>query len=446
MSDNTFYDKKVGSNLYASLNDEGTLFLFGKGVFYKRLNKQNIFTAWDGYRDNIKKVVVKTGVEEIPNDAFDSCRNLESVILADTVINIGSYAFARCENLKNIIIKEGLETIGEYAFHSCSKLEGLHVPKSIKSIHAHAFDKCSELQKIYLPASLTLLGHSVFAHCSSLKEVFIPGSLAQIDHHTFYGCSNLKKVTVSKGVYNIESQAFGSCEKLSVVLFQDTQYLRVAFDAFDGCMNLTAEALKGIAPKNGLEFCLFSNLQMGNDVYAKLTTSGTLYILGCGELFAAGSQNAQAAKEFLDKYQSCIKKVAVQETVQLERQAITNLFKNELGESFRRIASVTTKKVAAEVSLTVKVKAYGEGASLDEKEIREYVEQDLAKAGYDCCVRVNNDDAGDEVVKDKSDESDVNATLKEKFIAMLFYDEKPVVTEEELQIILDFAKKIKEHK
>jgi hypothetical protein len=63
--------------------------------------------------DKIKKIVIKSGVTSIPEQAFASFSSLENVVIENGLESIGEKAFWKCENLKTVTIPDSVTTIGK---------------------------------------------------------------------------------------------------------------------------------------------------------------------------------------------------------------------------------------------------------------------------------------------------------------------------------------------
>lgn len=50
------------------------------------------------------EVIIPEGVKHIADEAFRSCRKLESIIIPYGVKSIGRWTFANCRHLKNVIL------------------------------------------------------------------------------------------------------------------------------------------------------------------------------------------------------------------------------------------------------------------------------------------------------------------------------------------------------
>ena len=70
-------------------------------------------TSWKAIKNQVKKVVIKSGITSISDKAFISLPNLEEVEIEKGVQKIGKEAFAYCRNLNKVIIPSSVNSIGE---------------------------------------------------------------------------------------------------------------------------------------------------------------------------------------------------------------------------------------------------------------------------------------------------------------------------------------------
>lgn len=75
---------------------KGTLTIKGKGSMPSKMTFKN--------NKKIKKIVIKSGVTSIPQDAFYGCKNLTSATVAKSVTSIGQEAFGQCNHLKTLTL------------------------------------------------------------------------------------------------------------------------------------------------------------------------------------------------------------------------------------------------------------------------------------------------------------------------------------------------------
>ena len=91
-------------------------------------------------------------------------------------------------NIKTVVIESGVTSIGSYAFSGCSGLTSVTIPNSVTSIGEGAFEECSGLTSVIIPNSVTSIGAGAFFNCSGLTSVTIPNSVTSIESSAFGGC------------------------------------------------------------------------------------------------------------------------------------------------------------------------------------------------------------------------------------------------------------------
>lgn len=86
--------------------------------------------------------IIHEGVTEIPEKAFEKCKELTFVHIPEGVKVIGQYAFSQCENLREVVLPSTLEVIKNGAFWFGNKIERFEIPESVKDIE-HAALPCN---------------------------------------------------------------------------------------------------------------------------------------------------------------------------------------------------------------------------------------------------------------------------------------------------------------
>ena len=76
---------------------------------------------WGEYADQITKVVINEGINDIGQMAFYGLENLTTVVLPESLTEIRQYAFKNCTALTEINL-ENVEIFLEGAFYGCSSL------------------------------------------------------------------------------------------------------------------------------------------------------------------------------------------------------------------------------------------------------------------------------------------------------------------------------------
>lgn len=124
--------------------------------------------------------------------------------------NLGYYT-----DITKIVIKSGVTSIGDEAFYCLQEVKSVSIPGSVKSIGRWAFCACSSLTSVTIPNGVTSIGTEAFAGAEEalgemqLKSVTIPQSVTKIGKDAFYECSNLKKVTVLSKKVSLSKTGIG---------------------------------------------------------------------------------------------------------------------------------------------------------------------------------------------------------------------------------------------
>lgn len=103
------------------LDNSGTLTVSGFGDMNSWTSSDLV--PWNNYKDNIKAVVISSGVTSIGERAFEGCKNLETVNISQTVTKLGDFAFADCTSLKRAVLDENLYNSSNGIFDSSSCVE-----------------------------------------------------------------------------------------------------------------------------------------------------------------------------------------------------------------------------------------------------------------------------------------------------------------------------------
>lgn len=235
-----------GSNITWSLDSDGTLTISGTGKMEDANNYANL--PWNDCRDDIKAVVVSSGVTHIGNRAFTKCTNLTSVILPDGVKSMGEFAFSGCTSLTGISIPYGVTSLPYGLFMDCTGLESVDIPNSVEDMGQCTFQRCSSLKSVKIPDWVKKIESSLFEDCTSLTDVAAPFNVETIGFNAFSGCSSLKTAPIGAGVKEIESNAFKGCTSLTTLKLPDSME-QIWSDAFEGCTGL-----KSVNLPSGLEW------------------------------------------------------------------------------------------------------------------------------------------------------------------------------------------------
>lgn len=97
----------------------------------------------DGRSYRVERVLLSTGKK---------CHGAKKYILPSTIKQI---CFAGYTHLAEVILNEGIEEISNDAFFKCFDLEKIIIPSTMKKIGAIAFYGCVKLKELYIPSSVT---------------------------------------------------------------------------------------------------------------------------------------------------------------------------------------------------------------------------------------------------------------------------------------------------
>lgn len=217
--------KKVGARAFMQTSLESIT--IGSDIEYEEY-------AFDGCK-NVKELIIKEGVTEIPDALFYGFENCTTVKLPSTLKKIGYRAFDRL-GATEIELPEGLEEIGEEAFEN-SEIKELKIPASVTKIGDRAFYSMDKLTKIEFAkgAKIERVGAYAFNHCTALEKVVLPDSVKILENGVFSYCYQLSDVTLSKNLKELGDGVFSgsgigsielpdSIEKMGSCVFRDCYF------------------------------------------------------------------------------------------------------------------------------------------------------------------------------------------------------------------------------
>ena len=245
---------------YSFDSETGTLTISGTGAMDDYGSGSSISTGdipWYSCRDEIKSIVIESGVTYIGFGAFYGC-DAETVAMADTVTSMGYGAFDQCNALVSVRLSENLTEIPDYCFYNDYSLTSVTIPASVTKIGSSAFYFCEQLTRVTIPASVTEIGTYAFRYANALASVTIPSTVTVIGSDAFTGTAWLENtegqviagdgyllayngtetaVTVSDGVKYISDSAFSGNESLTSVVLP-ASVVSIGAEAFYGLEQL----------------------------------------------------------------------------------------------------------------------------------------------------------------------------------------------------------------
>ena len=174
------------------------LTVYGAGAM-PNYNNTASDTPWYSTLGTVQKVIIKSGITKISNNAFKGFKTITSVDLPDSITSIGTAAFQNCTALKNITLPEGLTSLGTYSFYATA------------------------IESITVPEAITVIGHSTFRNCSVLSEVEFKGNVTELGQNSFYNTKALKKLEIPGTLTTVVQSAFNGAGLKEIVFFGTTE-------------------------------------------------------------------------------------------------------------------------------------------------------------------------------------------------------------------------------
>ena len=216
---------------------------------------------------------------------------IQQVVLPEGVQQIEEEAFESCQALRRISLPEGLKQIGADAFRCCINLEGMELPASLETLGEHALTdtygwspSMNGIQYITVQPENPYFYNDAYAfyrrgeHGDTLIKYFgknetwkIPEEVTEVGPMALRR-ANLREVTIPETVKKIPKDAFQECNRLE-------------------CMEIEADQVKLYVPENpvyrkveisGL-FCLDSdgNLKYDYAAYDALLQEWSQILIRC---------------------------------------------------------------------------------------------------------------------------------------------------------------------
>ena len=215
---------KENGSITWELDDNGLLVISGSGIMCDK-------TEWDNKKSKIKKIIIKNGVTNIGDYAFDDCYNVVDVTIPDSVTLIGTCAFADCESLKEMTIPDSVTLVKEDTFCECTSLSKVKLSDNLEGIQSYLFYKCTNLEELKLPDSCTYIGMNAFSGCTNLKSINIPDSMNFIGEEAFSDCTSISYISLPGSIEKIGSSVFSGWTSSQTIKFNDIYRPSINWDS-----------------------------------------------------------------------------------------------------------------------------------------------------------------------------------------------------------------------
>ena len=219
------------------LTSDGTMTISGTGAMAMWEAEEY---PWQELRDQIRSVVIRTGVTTVGSYAFSDCNNLETVEFPNTLMTIGEGAFMN-SHLRDVVIPDSVRTIESSAFAGCGMMYKLSLGSGLTTIGDFAFEWCSPSVRISEDNRAFVMEDGALFNAGKTKLIrlfsdwvtsyTIPTGVKEIGAGAFEGSWNLKTITIPDGVQSIRTRAFAQLWKLERLTIP-ASVTEIAVDAF----------------------------------------------------------------------------------------------------------------------------------------------------------------------------------------------------------------------
>lgn len=207
-----------------TLSDDGLLTITSSTAFSN--------AKWT--KEDVKQVVVGSGITEIPQYGLDGLKNLESVTLGSDVVTIGYGAFEGNQKLVSINL-ENVTSVGDRAFEFCKSLTAANLSPNATTIGFSAFFECNSLASVSI-GKVSSIGTTAFGRCYALTSIDL-SYVTFMDYQAFEDCTSLETVTLGSGLKEIKQNTFNGCTSLTTINLGNIE--TIGYSAFYDCEALT---------------------------------------------------------------------------------------------------------------------------------------------------------------------------------------------------------------
>ena len=228
---------------------------------------------------NLQSVTVHNALTSIGDGAFNGCSDLVSFNQAPSIVSVGANAFQNTK-LTSFTFADGA-TIANNAFKSCRNLQSLTLLGSITV--AGPFDECSSMARINISSMESFLRcdwGSVYGHPFN--------SSTNVEHSLYLNGQLVTDVTIPSTITTLPAKAFHKLQTIQSVTFHNA-VTEIGKDAFSLCTGLAAPDLPSSITyigENAFTYCRFTEITIrattpptaGTDIFKSTPNSLTIYV------------------------------------------------------------------------------------------------------------------------------------------------------------------------
>ena len=222
-------------------NPTYTLTISGEGAmksFETTPEDKGKYRPWIDHVEEITQLVIKDGITEICERAFNNCKNITGdVHLPDSVRKIGAYAFKGCTGITSINLSN-VTSVGVESFCNCSGLITITMPEYLEdpelpdSVFSGLSAMTSDLE---IPEGVTSVGNGAFsswgANANKSVNIVWNDGITTIGASAFYSVKT-ETLTIPASVISIGKDAFNAIEATSLQFSEGSLLQSIGPSAF----------------------------------------------------------------------------------------------------------------------------------------------------------------------------------------------------------------------
>ena len=207
------YSGQCGENVFYRMEYPATIIIYGTGAMYDNSDADDV--PWVNYSQQIKKLIVESGVTSIGDNAFFEHEYLTDVNLGDTLKRIGESAFS-LTSVQYLDLPDSLEVIDDYAFSNCKNLININFGDAPIVIGDFAFWFCDSLETVIIPYTESIGDYAFYD--SAVTDFTVIKGLKEIGKSVFQ-YSAINNITLPSSLYTVYRNAFNNTTLTNVYYY-----------------------------------------------------------------------------------------------------------------------------------------------------------------------------------------------------------------------------------
>lgn len=186
-------------------------------------------------KDIIEEIYYGRNCSNYPKELpMQNLSMLKKLTIGSNIQKLDAFEFMNNKILSEVVIKDGIEIIPEGCFRYCYSLKTLYLPMSIKEIHAESFHFC-KISELNLPSKIEIIGDHAFCSNWELVKTNFPSSLKFIGKSGFNFTRLEGLLTLPEGLIEVGEAAF--CNTKCVGFSLPSTLIKIGDYAFADCVN-----------------------------------------------------------------------------------------------------------------------------------------------------------------------------------------------------------------